>query len=120
MKSFQTVVAASKSGRSRHVATEDLHHQGRGPVASARLFVRWRQIRTVLSILAVAMSVLCRGVVAASAQESSHLTETVQQPTGSTDTQQDSSDIAKQAQNRSKMTSTLTQARIRKTSTSWR
>jgi hypothetical protein len=99
MKSFQTVVAASKSGRSRHVATEDLHHQGRGPVASARLFVRWRQIRTVLSILAVAMSVLCRGVVAASAQESSHLTETVQQPTGSTDTQQDSSDIAKQAQN---------------------
>jgi hypothetical protein len=99
MKSFQTVVAASKSAWSRHVATEDLYHQGRCPVTSATLFVRWPQTRAVLSILAVAMSVLCRGVVPASAQESSHLTETVQQPIGSPDTQQESSDIAKQAQN---------------------
>jgi hypothetical protein len=84
MNSFQTVVAASKSGRSRHVATEDLHHQRRCPVSSARLLVRWPQVRSALSIMAVAMSVLCSGVVPVCAQESSA---------------QETSETAKQAQN---------------------
>ena len=62
MKSFQTVVAVSGS----------------------RPFGRWPQIRTALWILAVAVSVLCRGVVPACAQESS---------------EKQTSEIAKQAQN---------------------
>ncbi len=77
MKRFQTEVAVSGSGS----------------------FVRRPQVPAALRILAVAMSVLCRGAVPASAQESPHLTETVQPSTGSADTQQESSDIAKAAQN---------------------
>lgn len=84
MKRCQTVSAVSGSGRRRHVATEDSHHQRECIVASAGLFVRWPQIRTALWILAVAMSVVCRGVVPACAQESSA---------------QGTSEIAKQAQN---------------------
>ena len=83
MKRFQTVVAVSGSGR-RHVATEDFHHQRECAVASAGLLARWPQIRAALWILAVAMSVLCRGVVPACAQESSA---------------QGTTEIAKQAQN---------------------
>ena len=77
MKTFQTVVAVAGSGSF-----------GRSP-----------QVRVALWILAVAMSVLCRAVMPACAQESSHLTETVQQSTGSADTQHGPSDIAKAAQN---------------------
>src|SRR5579864_5744670 len=84
MKSFQTVVAASKSGRCRHVATEDFHHQRECAVASARLSARWPQIRAALWMLSVAISMLCRAVVPACAQESSA---------------QGTSEIAKQAQN---------------------
>ena len=84
MKRFQTVSAVSVSGRRHHAATEDFCHQRQCLVASARLFVRWPQIRTALWILAVATSVLCRGVVPACAQESSA---------------QGTSEIAKQAQN---------------------
>ena len=62
MKRFQTVVAVS----------------GSGP------FARWPRVRAALWILAVAMSVLCRGVVPAFAQESSA---------------QETSETAKQAQN---------------------
>src|SRR5580704_27235 len=83
MKRFQTVVAVSGSGR-RHVATEDFHHQRECAVASARLFARCSQFRTALWILAVAMSMLSRGVVQARAQESSA---------------PGTSEIAKQAQN---------------------
>jgi hypothetical protein len=84
MKRFQTVVTVSESGR-RHVPTEDFHHQRECAVASAGLFARWPQIRrAALWILAVAMGVLCRGVVPACAQESS---------------EQQTSEIAKQAQN---------------------
>ena len=60
MKGFQTVVAVSGSGRRRHVATEDFHHQRECAVASARLFARWPQFRAALWILAVAMSMLSR------------------------------------------------------------
>ena len=83
MKRFQTVFAVSGSGR-RHVATEDFQHQRERAVASAGSFGRWPQMRTALWILAVAMSVLCRGVVPACAQESS---------------EKQTSEIAKQAQN---------------------
>jgi hypothetical protein len=83
MKGFQTVATVSGSGRRRHVATEDFHHQRERAVA-AGLFVRWPQIRTALWILSVAISVLWRGVVPACAQESSA---------------QGTSEIAKQAQN---------------------
>lgn len=62
MKRFQTVVAASGSGS----------------------FARWLQTRAALWIFAVAMSVLCSGVVPACAQESSA---------------QGTSETAKQAQN---------------------
>lgn len=68
-------------------------------VSESGSFPWWPQVRAALWIIAVAMSVLCRGAVPASAQESSHLTETVQSSTGSADTQQESSDIAKAAQN---------------------
>lgn len=68
-------------------------------VSESESFPWWPQVRAALWIIAVAMSVLCRGAVPASAQESSHLTETVQSSTGSADTQQESSDIAKAAQN---------------------
>ncbi len=91
MKRFQTVVAVSGSGRRRHVATEDFHHQRECAVASQRggavaagLFVRWPQIRAALWVLSVAMSVLCYGVVPACAEESSA---------------QGTSEIGKQAQN---------------------
>jgi hypothetical protein len=84
MKEFQTAVAVSGSGRRRHVATEDFHPQRECAVASARLFARCSQFRAALWILAVAMSVLCRGVVPACAQESS---------------EKQTSEIAKQAQN---------------------
>jgi hypothetical protein len=84
MKEFQTAVAVSGSGRRRHVATEDFHHQRECAVASARLFARCSQFRTALWILAVAMSMLSRGVVPARAQESSA---------------PGTSEIAKQAQN---------------------
>ena len=77
MKTFQTVVASS----------------GSGSVA------QWPQVRSALWILTVTISVLCSGVVRASAQESSHLTETVQPSTVSSATQQEASDIAKAAQN---------------------
>ena len=83
MKRFQTVVAVLGSGR-RHVATEDFHHQRECAVASAGSFARWPQMRAALWILAVAMSVLCRGVVPACAQESS---------------EKETAEIAKQAQN---------------------
>jgi hypothetical protein len=83
MKTFQTVVAVSGSGRSRHVATEEFHHQ-RECALAAGMFVRWPQIRAALWILSVAIGVLCRGVVPACAQESSA---------------QGTSEIAKQAQN---------------------
>ena len=83
MKRFQTVVAVSGSGR-RHVATEDFHHQRECAVASARSFGRWPQMRSASWILCVAMSMLCRGVGPACAQESSA---------------QGTSEIAKQAQN---------------------
>jgi hypothetical protein len=84
MKNFQTVIAVSGSRRRRDIAPEDFHHRGECAVASARLSARWPQIRAVLWILSVAMSVLCRGVVPACAQESSA---------------QGTSEIAKQAQN---------------------
>jgi hypothetical protein len=84
MKTSQAVVAVSGSGRRLHLATEDCNHQRVCAVASAGLFARWRQLRWALWILAVAMSVLCRGVVPACAQESS---------------EQKTSEIAKQAQN---------------------
>jgi len=84
MKGFQTAVAVSGSGRRRHVATEDFHHQRECAVASVRLSARWPQFRAALWILAVAMSMLSRGVVPARAQESSA---------------QGTSEIAKQAQN---------------------
>jgi hypothetical protein len=83
MKRFQTVIAVSGSGR-RHVATEDFHDQRGCVVASAGSFLRWPQMRAALWILAVAMTVLCRGVVPACAQESS---------------EKQTSEIAKQAQN---------------------
>jgi hypothetical protein len=83
MKRFQTVVAVSGSER-RHVATETFHHQRECAVASAGLFRRLPQMRTALWILAIAMSVLCRGVVPARAQESS---------------EQNTEKIAKQSQN---------------------
>ena len=84
MMRFQTVVAVSGSGRRRNVATEDFRHRRECAVASARLSAWWPQIRAALWILSVAMSVLCRGVVPACAQESSA---------------QGTSEIAKQAQN---------------------
>jgi hypothetical protein len=84
MKRFQTVVAVSESGRRRHVATEDSRHQRECVVASAGLSARRSQFRAALWILAVAMSVLWRGVVPVCAQESSG---------------QGTSEIAKQAQN---------------------
>jgi hypothetical protein len=84
MKRFQTAVAFSGSGRRRHVATEDFHHQRECAVASAGLSLRRAQMRAALWILSVAISVLCRGVVPVSAQESSA---------------QGTLEIAKQAQN---------------------
>jgi hypothetical protein len=83
MKRFHTLVAVSRSGRRRHVTPEDFHHQ-RECAASARLSPRRRQIRAALWILSLAISVLCRGVLPACAQESSA---------------QGTSEIAKQAQN---------------------
>jgi hypothetical protein len=84
MKRLQAAVAVSGSGRCRHVATEDFHHQRECAVASARLSARWPQIRAALWMLSVAISMLCRAVVPACAQESSA---------------QGTSEIAKQAQN---------------------
>jgi hypothetical protein len=84
MKRFQTVVATSGSGRRRDLATEDFHHQRESAVAFTGLFVRRPQIRAALLILSVVISVLCRGVVPACAQESSA---------------QGTSETAKQAQN---------------------
>jgi len=84
MKEVRTVVATSGSARRRHVGTEEFHHQRESAAVSARLFARWPQVRTGLWILAVAMSVLCRGVLPARAQESS---------------EQNTEKIAKQSQN---------------------
>jgi hypothetical protein len=84
MKNFQTVIAVSGSGHRRDIAPEDFHHQQECAVASAGLSAQWPQIRAALWILSVAVSVLCRGVVPACAQESSA---------------QGTSEIAKQAQN---------------------
>jgi hypothetical protein len=84
MTRFQRVVAVSESGRPRPVATEDFHYPRECAVASARSLARLPKIRAALWILAVAISVLCRGVVPACAQESSA---------------QGTSEIAKQAQN---------------------
>jgi len=84
MKTFQTLVAVSGSRRRRLIATEDVYDQRECAGASERLSAWWPQIRAVLWILSVAMSVLCRGVVPACAQESSA---------------QGTSEIAKQAQN---------------------
>jgi hypothetical protein len=83
MKKFHTVVAVSGSGR-RDVATEDFHHQREGQVASSASFGRWPQVRAAFWVLAVAISILCRGVVPACAQKSS---------------EQETEKIAKQAQN---------------------
>jgi hypothetical protein len=84
MKRSQTVAATSRSGRCGHVGTEDFHHQRECAVAFTGLFGGRRQVRAAVWILSVAMSVLCRGVVPAYAQESSA---------------QGTSEIAKQAQN---------------------
>jgi len=96
MKIFQTVVDASGSGRRRHVATEEFHHQRECAVASAALFARWPQIRTALWILSVAirhlafriayaavltaMSILCVAVLPTWAQESSETAKQAQNP----------------------------------------
>jgi len=84
MKRSQTVVAVSESGRRRHAATEDFHHQRECAVASAGLFGQWPQIRTAMWILSVAIVVLYRGVLPACAQESS---------------EQETEKIARQSQN---------------------
>jgi hypothetical protein len=84
MKTFQTLVAVLRSGRRRHVVAQDFPRQRECVFASARLSARWSQIRAALWILSVAMTVLCRGVVPACAQESSGA---------------GTSEIAKQAQN---------------------
>jgi hypothetical protein len=84
MKGFQTVVDVSGSERPRHVATEDFHPQGECAGTCARLSARWPQFRAAFWVLAVAVSMLSRGVVPARAQESSA---------------QGTSEIAKQAQN---------------------
>jgi hypothetical protein len=60
---------------------------------------RWRQKRPKLWILFITMSILYSGVVLTHAQESSNQTETVQQSTTADKPAQESSDIAKAAQN---------------------
>lgn len=66
---------------------------------SPRLWLRWRQTRRTLWILSIAMTIFYGGVVPIRAQESSNLTETVQPSTTATKPAQESSDIAKAAQN---------------------
>lgn len=68
-------------------------------ISSLGLWLSWRQTRPALWVLSITISVLCSGVVPVGAQESSNLTETVQPSATAAKPAQESTDIAKAAQN---------------------
>lgn len=92
-------LGSSKRSRS-HLPFVGANFQSRRQaICSLELWLRWRQTRPALWILSITVSILCSGVVPMRAQESSNLTESVQQSTTPPKPEQESSDIAKAAQN---------------------
>lgn len=99
MKRIKSLRSMKRSGSDLPFVRADSQGQQKRAIFSAEPWPRWCQTRASLWILAVAVSILCRGVVPARAQESSNLTDPVQPSSTATKTEQGSSDIAKAAQN---------------------
>ncbi len=99
MKRIKTQGSIKRFGSCLTFGRADYQSVQRGAISSARLWLCWGQTRPALWILSVTMSILCCGVVPVGAQESSNLTETVQPSATAAKPEQESSDIAKAAQN---------------------
>jgi hypothetical protein len=77
----------------------DFQREEKGAIPTAGLRSCWNQTRRALWFLSVTLSILCSGIVPTCAQENSSLSETVQQSPTAAKPEQESSDIAKAAQN---------------------
>ena len=99
MKRIKTLGFIQRIGSCLTFVRADFQSERKGVISSAGLWSCWGQTRPALWILSVTMSILCCGVVPVIAQESSNLTETVQPSATAAKPEQESSDIAKAAQN---------------------
>jgi len=99
MNKIKTLGFIQRIGSCLTFVRADFQSERKGVISSAGLWLCWGQTRPALWILSVTMSILCCGVVPVIAQESSNLTETVQASATAAKPEQESSDIAKAAQN---------------------
>ena len=96
MERTKTVGSSKRSGSCLPIVN---FQSGQQRAISLRLWLSWRQTRPALWVLSITMSILCSGVVPVGAQESSNLNEMVQPSATAAKPAQESSDIAKAAQN---------------------
>jgi hypothetical protein len=99
MKRIKTLGSTQRFGSCPTFVRADFQSEQEGAISSPRLWLCWGQARPALWILSVTMSILCCGVVPVGAQDSSKLTESVQPSATAAKPEQESSDIAKAAQN---------------------
>jgi hypothetical protein len=99
MKRIKTLGFIQRFGSCLTFVRADVQSEQKRAISSAALCLLWRQTRPASWILSVTMSILCCGVVPVGAQESSNLTEKVQPSVTAAKPEQESSDIAKAAQN---------------------
>jgi hypothetical protein len=99
MKRIKTLGSTQRFGSCLTFVRADFQSEQESAISSPRLRLCWGQARPALWILSVTMSILCCGVVLVSAQDSSKLTESVQPSATAAKPEQESSDIAKAAQN---------------------
>jgi hypothetical protein len=99
MKSIKTLGSTQRFGSCLTFIRADVLREQKRSISWAGLCLCWRQTRPASWILSVTMSILCCGVVPVGAQDSSKLTETVQPSATAAKPEQESSDIAKAAQN---------------------
>jgi hypothetical protein len=99
MERIRILDSRRRSGSHLPFAIANFQSGQQRAICSPGLWVRWRLTRPALWILSITMIIVFSGVVPTRAQESSNLTETVQQSATAAKPEQEPADIAKAAQN---------------------
>jgi hypothetical protein len=99
MERIKTLGSNKRSGSYLSFVIASIQNGQQRALCSRRPRLHWGQTPPALWILSIMMCILYGGVVPTRAQESSNLTDTVQQSTTAAKPAQESSDIAKAAQN---------------------
>ena len=99
MERIRILDSRRRSGSHLPFAIANFQSGQQRAICSPGLWVRWRLTRPALWILSITMIIVFSRVVPTRAQESSNLTETVQQSATAAKPEQEPADIAKAAQN---------------------